>query len=133
MARNSTTFACQACGAVYGRWQGRCDACGGWNTIAAEASAAPLPGGGPGRPSRTKGRVFPLEQLTGGGQEAPRVSSGIGEFDRVTGGGFVTGSVILLGGDPGIGKSTLLTQTCAALSRLGEKVVYISGEEATGQ
>ena len=107
---------CQSCGAVYGRWQGRCDACGAWNTIAEEAAAAPLPGGRRRPRARGKGRVFPLEPLTGGGQEAPRVASGIAELDRVTGGGFVTGSVILLGGDPGIGKSTLLMQACAALA-----------------
>jgi DNA repair protein RadA/Sms len=134
MAKRGASFACQACGAVYGRWQGRCDACGGWNTIAEEQAAAPLPGGSSGgRPSRHKGRVFPLEGLAGGREEAPRFPSGIAELDRVTGGGFVKGSVILLGGDPGIGKSTLLMQACAALARRGHRVAYISGEEATAQ
>ena len=85
------------------------------------------------RGPRGKGRVFALEGLTGGEAEAPRVASGIAELDRVTGGGFVKGSVILLGGDPGIGKSTLLMQACAALGGRGHRVVYISGEEATGQ
>jgi DNA repair protein RadA/Sms len=134
MAKRSLTYACQTCGAVYGRWQGRCDACGGWNTIAEEASAPPLPGGARAAPGpRGKGRLFRLEGLTGSEPEAPRLPSGIAELDRVTGGGFVKGSVILLGGDPGIGKSTLLMQACAALSLQGHRVVYISGEEATGQ
>src|SRR4051812_33554857 len=133
MARG-TSFVCQACGAVYGRWQGRCDACGGWNTIAEEAAAAPLAGGATApRGLRGKGRVFQLEGLTGSEPEAPRIASGIPELDRVTGGGFVKGSVILLGGDPGIGKSTLLMQACAALSNKGHRVVYISGEEAVAQ
>ena len=134
MAKRAPTYVCQSCGAAYGRWQGRCDACGGWNTIAEETVAAPLPGGGgPVRPGRARGRVFRLEGLTGGNDEAPRVASGIAELDRVTGGGFVKGSVILIGGDPGIGKSTLLMQACAALAGRGHRVVYISGEEATGQ
>jgi DNA repair protein RadA/Sms len=135
MARRSSGFACQSCGAVYGRWQGRCDACGGWNTIAEESAAPPLPGGSAprGPAGRTKGRIFPLEGLAGNSKDAPRVPSGIAELDRVTGGGFVQGSVILLGGDPGIGKSTLLMQACGALARSGRRVVYISGEEAVGQ
>src|SRR6478752_840833 len=134
MAKRPLTYACQSCGAVYGRWQGRCDACGGWNTIAEESSAPPLAGGTqPARGPRGKGRIFRLEGLVGEEAQAPRLPSGIAELDRVTGGGFVKGSVILLGGDPGIGKSTLLMQACAALGRQGHQVVYISGEEATGQ
>ncbi len=132
MAKRSPSFACQNCGAVYTRWQGRCDACGNWSTIAEEAAEAPLPGG-TALPRSKKGRVFALEGLIGDAPEAPRVSSGIDELDRVTGGGFVPGSVILIGGDPGIGKSTLLMQASAALAMDGERVVYISGEEATGQ
>lgn len=132
MAKASASYICQSCGAVYGRWQGKCDACGAWNTIALEAADAPLPGaGGSGR--RPKGRVFALEGLTGSAPDNPRMVSGIAELDRVTGGGFVTGSVILIGGDPGIGKSTLLMQACAALANRGERVVYISGEEAVAQ
>jgi DNA repair protein RadA/Sms len=132
MAKRGPSFACQACGAIYTRWQGRCDACGGWSTIAEEAADAPLPGGGT-QPKSRKGRVFALENLEGDSSEAPRTPSGIAELDRVTGGGFVPGSVILLGGDPGIGKSTLLMQASAALANQGERVVYISGEEATAQ
>jgi DNA repair protein RadA/Sms len=128
MARRSTAFVCQTCGAVTGRWQGKCEACGEWNTIAAE-SAAPAGARQAGR----KGRVFALEPLAGTSQEAPRLLSGIVELDRATGGGFVKGSVLLVGGDPGIGKSTLLIQAAAALAKGGYRAVYISGEEAVAQ
>src|SRR5215472_7991968 len=131
MARRELTFVCQNCGAAYGRWQGKCDACGEWNTIAEEGAATARPAL-PGRPPR-KGRKFALEQLAGETHDAPRLPSGIAEFDRVTGGGFVRGSALLLGGDPGIGKSTLLLEVAAALARKGERAVYISGEEAVAQ
>ncbi len=134
MAKYQTSFVCQSCGAVYNRWKGRCEACGGWNTIVEETGAAhPLAGPVATRPSRAKGRVFPLEGLAGETHEAPRTPSGIAELDRVTGGGFVRGSAILIGGDPGIGKSTLLMQAAAALATGGQRVVYISGEEAIAQ
>src|SRR5437016_11271776 len=128
MARRETSFICQNCGAAYGRWQGKCDACGEWNTIAEESSALQVPGRAP-----RKGRLFALEPLAGAAQDAPRLASGLVEFDRVTGGGFVRGSVLLLGGDPGIGKSTLLIQVAAALARAGHRAIYISGEEAVAQ
>ena len=128
MARRETSFICQNCGAAYGRWQGKCDACGEWNTIAEESSALQVSGRTP-----RKGRLFALEPLAGAAQDAPRLASGLAEFDRVIGGGFVRGSVLLLGGDPGIGKSTLLIQVAAALARGGHRAVYISGEEAVAQ
>jgi DNA repair protein RadA/Sms len=134
MARRELTFICQNCGATYGRWQGKCDACGDWNTIAEEGAALARPAM-PGRAAR-KGRKFALEPLageTGRAPDAPRLASGLAEFDRVTGGGFVRGSVLLLGGDPGIGKSTLLLEVAAALARGGHRAVYISGEEAVAQ
>jgi DNA repair protein RadA/Sms len=131
MARREPTFICQNCGAAYGRWQGKCDACGEWNTIAEEGAALARPAL-PGRAPR-KGRKFALEPLTGETHDAPRLASGLAEFDRVTGGGFVRGSVLLLGGDPGIGKSTLLLEVAAALARAGHRAVYISGEEAVAQ
>src|ERR1700704_1710093 len=131
MARREPSFICQNCGAVYGRWQGKCDACGEWNTIAEENSATARPQM-PGRAPR-KGRRFALEPLAGETRDTPRLASGIAEFDRVTGGGFVRGSVLLLGGDPGIGKSTLLIQVAATLARAGHRAVYISGEEAVAQ
>ena len=134
MAKRQPTFVCQSCGAVYNRWKGKCEACGGWNTIVEETGAAsPMAGPVATRPSRAKGRIFPLEGLSGETKEAPRTPSGIAELDRVTGGGFVHGSVILLGGDPGIGKSTLLMQASAALANQGHRVAYISGEEAVAQ
>jgi DNA repair protein RadA/Sms len=133
VARKTPSFVCQNCGAVYTRWTGKCDACGEWNSIVEEGAAGTLLGPAlPGRPPR-KGRQFALEPLTGSSPEAPRQPSGIAELDRVTGGGFVRGSVLLLGGDPGIGKSTLLVQAAAALARAGQRVVYISGEEAIAQ
>ena len=116
MARREPSFVCQNCGAAYGRWQGKCDACGEWNTIAEESAAGRAARTVPGRAPR-KGRMFALEPLAGEAHEAPRLPPGIAEFDRVTGGGFVRGSVLLLGGDPGIGKSTLLIQVAAALAR----------------
>ncbi len=134
MARHERVFVCQACGAVHGRWQGKCDACGGWNTVAEEAAprTPPVPGAASSS-ARSRGRAFQLEALQGATEEAARTKSGIAEFDRVTGGGFVKGSVLLIGGDPGIGKSTLLIQASAVLARAGGRVVYISGEEATAQ
>jgi DNA repair protein RadA/Sms len=129
MARRTLTFVCQNCGAVYGRWQGKCEACGEWNTIAEETGTATP---APGRAAR-KGRLFALEPLAGAAHEAPRLASGLAELDRVTGGGFVRGSVLLVGGDPGIGKSTLLIQAAAALANGGHRAVYISGEEAVAQ
>ena len=131
MARREPNFICQNCGAVYGRWQGKCDACGEWNTIAEETTTSAIPTM-PGRAPR-KGRKFTLEPLAGASQDAPRLASGLAEFDRVTGGGLVRGSVLLLGGDPGIGKSTLLIQVAAALARNRQRAVYISGEEAVAQ
>src|SRR4051812_6287935 len=124
MAKNNTAFVCQSCGAVYNRWKGRCEACSGWNTIVEETGAGgALAGPVATRPVRAKGRVFPLEGLSGEAREAPRTACGIAELDRVAGGGFVRGSAILIGGDPGIGKSTLLMQACAAMALRGERVV----------
>jgi DNA repair protein RadA/Sms len=132
MARRSLTFVCQNCGAVYGRWQGKCDSCGEWNTISEEGAGHSPQAAGPGRPAR-KGRPFVLHPLAGETDDAPRTASGIAELDRVTGGGFVRGSVLLVGGDPGIGKSTLLIQAAAAIATGGHRAVYISGEEAVAQ
>src|SRR6202171_549175 len=132
MARRGPSFVCQNCGAVSNRWQGKCESCGEWNTIVEEGAAADARMAGPGKPPR-KGRPFALEPLAGAAHEAPRRPSGIAELDRVTGGGFVRGSVLLVGGDPGIGKSTLLIQAAAAIARAGHRAVYISGEEAVAQ
>ena len=129
MSRRGLSFVCQNCGAAFSRWQGKCEACGEWNTLADEAAETPA---GPGR-KPAKGRLFALEPLSGEAREAPRLPSGLAELDRVTGGGLVRGSVLLMAGDPGIGKSTLLIQAAAALARAGHRAVYISGEEAVAQ
>jgi DNA repair protein RadA/Sms len=126
----STAFACQACGAVHSKWSGKCDACGGWNTIVEEGAA--IPSGASARP-RAKGRKFALEDLKTQEDAPPRRSTGIGEFDRVCGGGLVPGSALLIGGDPGVGKSTLILQALASLAKAGGHAVYISGEEAMAQ
>jgi DNA repair protein RadA/Sms len=128
---NKTTFVCQNCGAVSPRWQGKCPSCGEWNTLTEETDAIGPPGTGLSR--RGGGRVIVLEGLKGSTQEAPRFSTGIGELDRVTGGGIVPGSALLIGGEPGIGKSTLLLQLAATLARTGRRAVYFSGEEAVAQ
>ncbi|WP_454917042.1 DNA repair protein RadA [Xanthobacter sediminis] len=131
MAKRDHTFVCQSCGAVTSRWQGKCDACGAWNTLSEEvAVAASVPAA---QRAGRKGRAFALESLEGAGNPTPRLVCGIGELDRVAGGGFVPGSVLLIGGDPGIGKSTLLVQASAALAARGLNVVYVSGEEAVDQ
>src|SRR3954465_15814680 len=132
MAKNTLSFVCQNCGAAYNRWQGKCESCGEWNTLVEEdvtgATTMPV-----SIRSKRKGRLFALETLTGKSHEAPRLASGMAELDRVTGGVFVRGSVLLGGGDPGIGKSTLLTQATSLLARAGHRAVYISGEEAVAQ
>jgi DNA repair protein RadA/Sms len=126
-------FICQACGAVHSRWAGKCDSCGAWNTIVEEGTAGGI-GSGPAQlRSARKGRVVALTSLSGEIEEAPRIVTGIAELDRATGGGFVRGSALLVGGDPGIGKSTLLTQAAAALANRGHRVIYVSGEEAVAQ
>ncbi|MGE5367476.1 MAG: DNA repair protein RadA [Betaproteobacteria bacterium] len=126
MAARAQNFICQNCGAAFARWAGKCEACGEWNTLVEESAE------GPRRPMH-KGRPFAIEPLKGATHEAPRLASGIAEFDRVTGGGLVRGSVLLLGGDPGIGKSTLLLEVAAAFARGRHRAIYISGEEAVAQ
>jgi DNA repair protein RadA/Sms len=131
MAKALHSYVCQNCGAQAGKWSGRCESCGAWNTISEEATAAPL-GGARGQ-SLPRGRKGQLVGLKGDLPPPPRLMSGIGELDRVAGGGFVRGSAVLVGGDPGIGKSTLLLQAMAELARKGQRVIYVSGEEAIAQ
>jgi DNA repair protein RadA/Sms len=126
-----SNFVCQNCGSVSNRWAGKCASCGEWNTIVEEAVDAPPPGSGIVRGA--KGRVVPLESLAAENVEAPRLKTGLAELDRVTGGGIVPGSATLIGGDPGIGKSTLLLQLTAALASAGHRTIYVSGEEAAAQ
>ena len=136
MARSSEQFVCQSCGAVAAKWSGRCDACGAWNSMVAEETQAAPPGslGQVSRSGAARGKTVELEGLAStDAKEAPRLTTGLREFDRVCGGGVVPGSAILIGGEPGIGKSTVLLQASAALSNKGARVVYISGEEAPAQ
>lgn len=128
MSKSGPSFTCSSCGAAHRKWAGRCDACGAWNSILEEAplSAGPKALGG-------KGRSIALTDLTTVEAPPPRASSGIDELDRVLGGGLVPASAILVGGDPGIGKSTLLLQAAASFARKGLKCLYISGEEASAQ
>ncbi|MBW9066066.1 DNA repair protein RadA [Rhizobium herbae] len=131
MAKARTQFICQNCGTVHPRWVGKCEGCGQWNTIVEEDPMGGI-GGGPGKTPK-KGRPVALTTLSGEIEDAPRIQSGISELDRATGGGFVRGSAVLIGGDPGIGKSTVLMQAAAALSRRKHRVIYVSGEEAVAQ
>ena len=131
MARDGTLFVCQSCGAVHSKWAGQCSACQSWNTLVEERQSAP-----PGaiKPAATaKGRGVQFESLQSDTPEPPRITTGVAEFDRVCGGGVVPGSAILLGGDPGVGKSTLLLEVTAKAARGGASVAYISGEEAIEQ
>ncbi len=132
MAKPSrTVFVCQNCGATASRWAGKCAACGEWNTLVEETDAGPPPGSG--APAHARGRIIKLDSLQGAANDAPRIRTGVAELDRVTGGGIVPGSSILIGGEPGIGKSTLLLQLAANLARAGRRAVYLSGEEAIAQ
>src|SRR5690606_12676219 len=133
MAKARVQFICQNCGSVHSRWAGKCDSCGEWNTLVEEGTNSGI-GAGPGAIlSKRKGRAVALTSLSGDIEDAPRIVSGISELDRDTGGGFVRGSAILIGGDPGISKSTLLTQASAALANQVHRIVYVSGEEAVAQ
>ncbi|MCS6890410.1 MAG: DNA repair protein RadA [Rhodovarius sp.] len=130
MARERSRFVCQQCGALHAKWQGRCEGCGAWNSLTEEAPAPRTPGAPALRPGA---RRLHFVDLRGEGTPPPRAETGIGELDRVLGGGFVPGSAVLVGGDPGIGKSTLLLQAAARMAEAGRRVLYISGEEAVEQ
>ncbi len=125
------SFSCTACGAVHSKWSGRCDACGEWNSIVEDVPIS----AGPAKKSLggKRGSRMILTDLRTEETPPPRTGSGIEELDRVLGGGLVRASAILVGGDPGIGKSTLLLQAAASFARSGLKVIYVSGEEATAQ
>ncbi|MGI3186895.1 DNA repair protein RadA [Nioella aestuarii] len=131
MAKPVTLFVCSACGATHKKWAGRCDACGEWNSIQEETPLSM----GPGAKTlgAVKGKGMALTDLATEERPPERDGSGIAEFDRVLGGGLVAASATLVGGDPGIGKSTLLLQAAASFAKSGLKVIYVSGEEATAQ
>jgi DNA repair protein RadA/Sms len=130
MARAQARFVCQQCGSVHPKWTGRCDGCGAWNSLIEEVAHE-----GPPQSlakDRRGGRALGFVGLTGPSMLPPRRRTGIAELDRVCGGGFVPGSAILVGGDPGIGKSTLLLQAAAAIATQAG-AAYITGEEAIDQ
>ncbi len=128
MAKTQSQFCCQACGAFFPKWIGRCTTCGAWNSLVEEVTAKKRPGLSPdGRTSAAR----PVRDIDA--DDAARIPTGIGELDRVLGGGAVMGGVTLVGGDPGVGKSTLLMQALAGLAAKGCRSLYVSGEESAGQ
>ncbi len=132
MAKPTSHHVCQTCGASHAKWSGRCEACGAWNSLVEEPLAEAVPRGAAGAKG---GRAVEFVPLAGETQPVPRRLTGIAEFDRVTGGGLVRGSALLVGGDPGIGKSTLVLQVMAALAAggAGTRCAYVSGEESIEQ
>ena len=135
MAKDRAVFACTACGYETPRWAGRCPGCGAWNTLEEAIAAEPAGKAAGAKPIRqrpgTGAAALPVTEIPE--DETLRASTGIAELDRVLGGGIVEGSLMLIGGDPGIGKSTLLIQVCANLCRDGRRVLYVSGEESARQ
>ena len=130
MAKPKKRYVCQACGSVSHRWQGQCADCAEWNTLAEDAPATVF---SLKHDLSSGGRAVQFVDLDKPGEMPVRQKTGLAEFDRALGGGLVPGSAILMGGDPGIGKSTLLLQAAAKVAREGHSVAYVSGEEASGQ
>jgi len=134
-----TIYVCTACGASSPRWLGRCPQCQGWGTLAEERARAAASGGGRAGAGAGSGGVggdghrAPTKLSEVRADDARRLPTGLGELDRVLGGGVVGGSVVLVGGDPGIGKSTLLMQALAGLAERGAKTLYVTGEESAAQ
>jgi DNA repair protein RadA/Sms len=132
MARSSTVFVCSACAAETPRWMGQCPGCNAWNTLVEENRAAtPAKRGGAAAPRAAA--TTPTRLADVAAERHARHSTGIGELDRVLGGGLVPGSLVLLGGSPGIGKSTLTNMALGNLEGAGRKTLYISGEESAAQ
>jgi DNA repair protein RadA/Sms len=128
MARTLTAFTCTACGFESPRWLGRCTGCGEWNTLVEEVRERAAANGAK-RPARREPR--PLAEVEPDG--ARRISTGSAEFDRVLGGGLVSGSLVLVGGEPGVGKSSLLLQALGAIGQAGRSTLLVSGEESPAQ
>ncbi len=128
MIKSTKQFICQFCGSVYVRWIGKCEQCNKWNTLVEDSNTKPS-----GVLSKSRGKKINLEKLNAVNYQYSRIRTNINELDRVIGGGFVPGSVTLIGGDPGIGKSTLLLQLVGNLSNKKEKCIYVSGEESLSQ
>ena len=131
MPKAKTLFVCSQCGYESGRWLGKCPGCGAWNSLFEQAAPETVPEKARKRAPGSGAKAVPLAEIDEA--EQPRVVTGIGELDRVLGGGIVEGSAVLAAGDPGIGKSTLLLQACGALAEKGEKVLYVTGEESARQ
>lgn len=131
MAKSQKSFVCQSCGSVYSKWAGKCEACGEWNSLVEEIVEAGPPKGL--NKAKAAGHRIDFASLEGESAQIPRKTTGHVELDRVLGGGLVAGSAILLGGDPGIGKSTLLLQAVCKMAQQGAECLYISGEEAVDQ
>lgn len=131
MARDGAVYVCQACGAAQSKWAGQCPACNAWNSLVEEVSSRAPGSMSASKATKTRGLAF--EGLQSETPAPPRIATGVDEFDRVCGGGVVPGSAILLGGDPGVGKSTLLLQVVAQAALRGVACAYISGEEAVEQ
>jgi DNA repair protein RadA/Sms len=132
MAKLQKRYVCQACGSATTKWAGQCADCAEWNSLVEEASATVTPFAAR-HDLRSGGRAVTLVGLDADIALPPRMPTGIAEFDRALGGGLVTGSATLIGGDPGIGKSTLLLQAAARMALAGRSVAYVSGEEAADQ
>ena len=130
MAKAKTIYSCTECGASSPKWQGQCPGCGVWNTLVESVAEAETPGAKRFAALGGTARLQNLSEIEA--READRLPTGIPEFDRALGGGLVAGGVVLIGGDPGIGKSTLLLQALAELSA-GNAVLYVSGEESGQQ
>ncbi len=134
MAKLATTaFVCQGCGEIHSKWSGKCVGCGDWNTLVEEAVAGPPGGLAPPKAATKRSGKTEFVTLSDAVEPPERIILGVDELDRVFGGGLVPASATLIGGDPGIGKSTLLLQVAARLARNGQKTVYVSGEEAAAQ
>ncbi len=131
MAKPAIYYVCQSCGTTHPKWQGKCEHCGEWNTLIEEVSGARA--AGPSGKSTGGGRRVEFVGLKGRSAPPERMTIGLAELDRVLGGGFVPGSVVLVGGDPGIGKSTLLLQAAARVASSGKRTLYVSGEESVDQ
>jgi len=133
VARSGSIFTCSACGHETSRWEGQCSGCGEWNTLVEEVRASRGPAGRGGRGSQASAPVKPIALSEVQAAEHARLSTGIGELDTVLGGGLVPGSLVLIGGSPGIGKSTLTTMALANLLAAGHRTLYVSAEESAAQ
>jgi DNA repair protein RadA/Sms len=128
MARSTTVFVCSACATESAKWHGQCPGCGAWNTLAEEAR-----GGGGARAAVARSAAKPVRLADVRAERHARLSTGIGELDRILGGGLVPGSIVLIGGSPGIGKSTLTSMALGNLQGSGRRTLYVSGEESAAQ